>query len=73
MTDNLIPFDTYEIHGCKEYCNAVEQVAEEEAQFWSLYGHIPGQGLECIGDFKTRNHAEEVLSRIIGNNHFPVK
>lgn len=61
-----IPFDAYEIHGCKEYDNAVEQVEDAEAQFWSLYGHIPGQGLECIGDFKNRQHAEEILRRITG-------
>ncbi len=64
------PFDNYEVHGVaefgrgrKRYC---EQVPDEEAQFWSLYGHIPGQGLECIGDFKTRRHAEEVRERITG-------
>jgi hypothetical protein len=63
-------FDRYEIHGVREfgkgknrYC---EQVRDDEAQFWSLYGHIPGQGLDCIGDFKTREHAEEVYARITG-------
>jgi hypothetical protein len=66
-------FDAYEIHGIREfgkgkdrYC---EQVPDDEAQFWSLYGHIPGQGVECIGDFTTREHAEEVYARITGRRY----
>lgn len=66
MTQHLIPFDDYEIHPCKDFGSFVEPIESgEEADFWSLYGHIPGQGLECIGDFKTRQHAEEILQRII--------
>jgi hypothetical protein len=74
-TDLPIPFDAYEIHGVREfgrgksrYC---EQVPAEEAQFWSLYGHIPGQGVECIGDFATREFAEEVYARITGEPYRP--
>ena len=48
------------------YC---EQVPDDEARFWSLYGHIPGQGVDCIGDFKTREHAEEVYARITGKRY----
>jgi hypothetical protein len=66
----LRPFDGYEIHGVREYDNETnpycEQVPDCEAEFWSLYGHIPGEGLECIGDFKTRGFAEEVYARITG-------
>jgi hypothetical protein len=70
--DNQLPtpFDDYEIIGVVEtedeqgaFC---EPASDGEAQFWSLYGHIPGQGLECIGDFKTRELAEEVYARITG-------
>lgn len=64
------PFDDYEIHGVREFGKGkhrcCEPVPDDEAQFWSLYGHIPGQGLECIGDFKTRSLAEEVYARITG-------
>lgn len=63
-------FDAYEVHGVTEFGTGrrrhCEQVSDAESQFWSLYGHIPGEGLECIGDFKTRQHAEEVLARITG-------
>jgi hypothetical protein len=69
------PFDGYEIHGIKEfgkgkrrYC---EQVPDSQAEFWSLFGHIPGQGLDCIGDFATREHAEEIFARITGKPYSP--
>jgi hypothetical protein len=64
------PFDDYEVHGVKVFQEAgqsfCEQVADCEADFWSLYGHIPGQGLACIGDFRTRRYAEETYARITG-------
>jgi hypothetical protein len=73
------PFDRYEIHGmkrlvrhgCKEepvgpVIDDCEQVNDDAAEFWSLFGHIPGQGLDSIGDFATREHAEEVFARITG-------
>ena len=66
-------FDAYEIHGVREFDDGdgryCEQVPDTEAEFWSLYGHIPGQGLDCIGDFKTRQHAEEVFARITGRRY----
>lgn len=67
------PFDVYEIHGVKEFHEVgvrwCEQVSDREAEFWSLFGHIPNQGLDCIGDFKTRRHAEEIYARITGRNY----
>lgn len=75
--DSPLPvrFDDYEIHGVRsfgrgkrKYC---EQVPDEEAQFWSLFGHMPGQGLECIGDFESRALAEEIFSRITGRRYQP--
>ena len=48
----LTCFDDYEIHA--------------EAEVWRLYGHIPGQGLECIGNFKTQSQAEEIYTHITG-------
>lgn len=63
-------FDAYEVHGVREfdqdttpYC---EQVPDSEAEFWSLYGHIRGQGVECIGNYKTREAAAEIYARITG-------
>jgi hypothetical protein len=72
-SDLPIPFDLYEIHGVREFGRGksrhCEQVPDEKAQFWSLYGHIPGQGVECIGDFKSREFAEEVYARITGESY----
>jgi hypothetical protein len=72
-SDLPIPFDAYEIHGVREFGRGksrhCEQVPDEEAQFWSLFGHIPGQGVECIGDFKSRELAEEVYARITGESY----
>jgi hypothetical protein len=72
-------FDAYEIHGMKRLppqgqaqepvgrvIDDCEEVPDDEAEFWSLFGHIPGQGIDCIGDFATREHAEEVFARITG-------
>ena len=63
-------FDCYEIHGITEYEESgnkwCEQVAEDEATFWSIFGHIPGEGSACIGDFRTREHAEDIYARITG-------
>ena len=63
-------FDAFEIHGVREFREAgmawCEQVADTEAQFWSIYGHIPGEGFVCIGNFKTRRYAEEVYARLRG-------
>jgi hypothetical protein len=63
-------FDAYEIHGVREFDDGngkyCEQVPDATAEFWSLYGHIPGAGIDCIGDFRTREHAEEIYARITG-------
>ena len=43
-----VAFDDYEVSGVREYGNGTdrfcERVTDDDAQFWSLYGHIPGQG-----------------------------
>jgi hypothetical protein len=72
-TDLPVRFDAYEIHGVREFDDGggtyCEQVPENDAQYWSLFGHIPGQGAESVGDFKTRDHAEEVYTRITGRRY----
>jgi hypothetical protein len=64
-------FDNYEISGCKEFRDAsgtpyIEPVEDDEAEFWTLYGHTEGEGVMAIGDFKTRSIAENVYFRIVG-------
>jgi hypothetical protein len=69
MTD-LPVYDNYEISGClrdgDEANPAIETCDDAEAQFWTLYGHIDGQGVEAIGDFNRREAAETVFFRITG-------
>lgn len=40
--------------------------ADYHADFWTLYGHIPSEGVLAIGDFKTEADAMEILARIGG-------
>ena len=63
------PYDAYEIHGVAEVGGGCEPVPDGEAEFWSLYGHIPGAGVECVGDFASRADAEAVRDRITGGSH----
>jgi hypothetical protein len=69
-------FDAYEIQPCRRYREAdepdrafVEPCEPFEADFWTVYGHIPGEGVQAIGDFDTREHAEEVFARITGRSY----
>ena len=67
-------YDNYEISPCKRMLDSdpyppeesIEVCEEHEAQFWTLYGHIDGEGVQAIGDFRTREAAEQVYSRITG-------
>jgi hypothetical protein len=67
LPDTELPvlFDGYEIHGVVEF----SRVPDDEAESWGLFGHVPGQGLICIGDFSTRKRAEEVYARITGQRY----
>ena len=47
----------------------VEPCEPYEADFWTVYGHIPGEGVQAIGDFDTSEHAEEVFARITGRRY----
>ena len=67
------PFDAYEIQSCQlvrntdePHSSSVEPCEPFEADFWTLYGHIPGEGVMAIGDFDTPEHAREVYARITG-------
>lgn len=69
-------FDDYEIQPCRRYLDAsepdiafVEPCEPSEADFWTVYGHIPGEGAQAVGDFDTRQHAEEVFTRITGRRY----
>jgi len=46
-----------------EACDAAD------VDVWSLYGRIPGLGVEAISEFDKREHAEEVYARIPGERY----
>ena len=69
-------FDDYEIQPCRRFTEDgdrlrfyYETCEPDEADVWTLYGHIPGQGVEAIGDFDTREQASEVFARITGRRY----
>ena len=64
-------FDNYEISPCKKYhhtdgASYIETCEKAEAEFWTLYGHIFGEGVFAIGDFNSRDAAESTFYRITG-------
>lgn len=66
-------YDDYEISPCRRYIDAdepgvsfVEPCEASEADFWTLYGYVSGEGVYAIGDFHDRRHAAEVYARITG-------
>ena len=68
-------FDNYEIGSCLRIDDAglpdpnslsFEVCEPDEADVWTLYSHITGEGAEAIGDFATREYAQEVFQRITG-------
>lgn len=66
-------FDNYEISPCRRYEEPdspgkffFEVCEPHEADVWTLYGHAYGDGPHAIGDFATREYAEEVFFRITG-------
>lgn len=68
----ITAYDAYEIHPVTVFTGKDGQPCHdittrpEEADLWCLYGHIPGEGLECIGDFPTLADALRVYGRITG-------
>lgn len=66
-------YDNYEISPCRRYQEPdnpgtfyFEVCEPGEADVWTLYGHINGEGVQAIGDFANREAAEDVFFRITG-------
>ena len=65
----LAPVITIDADGT---CEALESEADVPPEdrgriFWSFYGHTPGEGVQCLGDFTTRDLALEALRRLFGD------
>jgi len=57
----------YEDENGNTYCERVSD--PEEAKLWSIYGHLPEGGVECLEDFTTRQEACEFAYKLL--NIFP--
>ncbi|HEY5392458.1 MAG TPA: hypothetical protein VIJ57_10110 [Hanamia sp.] len=63
-------FDGFEINPCKvvngeenfpNKMQCIEQCEPHEAQFWSVYVHLFGAGLDCIADCETEQEAKDLV------------
>ena len=76
---NTTGYDALEVHtvieisGFAESLPSGEEIPEADALYWSLYGHTPNEGLECIGDFISFEAACSVAEKIFGKTswHHP--
>ena len=66
-------FDNYEISPCRRHEEPdspgkfyFEVREPHEADVWTLYGHVTGEGVQAISDFANRDGAEVVFYRITG-------
>lgn len=73
-------FDCFEVHPCKVVdgeenlpIQCIEQCDNKDAQFWSVYVHIIGGGLDCIADCETEELANELVKflTVLCNVHEP--
>lgn len=55
--------------GMQEALEHIEDLPRDKRYrlLWSLFGHTPGKGLTCIGDFTTEDEALEVARRLLGD------
>lgn len=67
------PYDNYEISPCRRFEEPdapgqfwFEVCEPDEADVWTLFGHIEGEGVDAIGDFASREAAENTYARITG-------
>lgn len=68
-------YDCYEVHPVRDIAKLEDgydpengtmcDVCEpEDAEFWSVYGHVIGEGLVCLADCDTQELAKEVESML---------
>lgn len=75
-------FDCFEVHPCRVVgedkslpiaIQSIEQCEPNEAEFWSVYVHLIGGGLDCIADCETEKQANELVEflKVLCNVHDP--
>lgn len=59
----LSPVAEYEDKQGDKFCERVDD--PNEAQFWSVYGHLREGGVECLEDFYTEQEAAEFANTLL--------
>ena len=59
----LAPVAEYEDKDGFKFCERVDD--PREAQFWSVYGHLPEGGVECLEDFPTEQEATAFAEHLL--------
>lgn len=64
----LAPVVVVDSNGAQELLDVLDKVPADllKTVCWSIFGHTPGEGVQCIGDFPTRDEALEVATRLFG-------
>lgn len=57
--------DGIEIWPIKKYLNFSEQCESTEADYWSVFIHITGYGIDCVADFVEERMAYEFAKSLI--------
>jgi hypothetical protein len=67
--NEVAPVVQFDAEGSCEAFDSLDDIPAElrHATFWSIYGHVTGEGLHCIGDFESSEAALEVLKRLFGD------
>ena len=65
----IAPVVEFDADGSCEAFDSLDEIPADlrHATFWSVYGHVTGEGLHCIGDFESSEAAFEVLKRLFGD------
>lgn len=73
LLPNTTGYDALEVHTVEiflddyaDQLSAGQEISEGASIIWSLYGHTPNEGLECIGDFNSFEAACEVADKLGG-------
>ena len=66
---NIHFFDGLEVHPVREYhengYSWCEQCEPEEAEFWSVYGHLKEGEVDCFEDFETEAEADAFAEKLL--------
>ena len=69
---NLEGVDAIEVAGCTELDGIVEVHNEADAEFFSVYTHQRGSGVQCECDFNTKAQALEFARALAARTGIPI-